>query len=77
MITNRDKVISIFSDALTAVDSFKFRSRLVWDCYHSLSQLGRINMVTLCWVSGTLELEESRCQIEPNAAATNLVGRQL
>lgn len=51
----KNKVISIFSNrqaALKALGSFEFRSRLVWDCYSSLSHQGCLNMVTLCWVHG-------------------------
>lgn len=42
MITNRDRVVSIFADALTTVDSFRFRSRLVMGLLPFLVSAGEV-----------------------------------
>ncbi len=81
MLGYRNKVISIFSDsqaALKALDSFEFKSRLVWDCYSFLAELGRCNMVTLCWIPGHSGFEgnEKADALANSAAATLLEGPQ-
>lgn len=50
-----NKRLTILSDsqaALKALDSHKFTSKLVWDCFQALSILGERNNVQLGWVPG-------------------------
>ena len=60
--------ICIFSDsqaALNALKSFQCRSKLVWECIQSLSQLCQRNQVNLYWVPG-------HCGVEGNEKADTL-----
>src|SRR5262249_4360930 len=51
----RDKRILILTDSLAAVrtiNSYRIRSKLVWDCILSLREIAAQNQLTLGWIPG-------------------------
>jgi ribonuclease HI len=68
-----NEVIHICSDskaALFALDSFRVRSKTIWECLQVLQCLGALNDLTLLWVPG-------HCDIAGNESADQLAKKGL
>jgi ribonuclease HI len=73
------KSIAICSDsraALQALESYRFESKIVLECYSALNVLGTDNQITLFWIPGHSGLEgnEVADELARNGSAKNFVG---
>lgn len=64
---------------MKAKDSKEFRSKLVWKCFKTLSQLGGSNNVILCWVQGHAESRgnENSDMLANKASEAMFIGPEL